>query len=65
MFGAIGNRPGELITYQPTWHHGHAVMRFIPNRKNAPTTPEPSLHSSSRAPAVISSTNIPIRRFIR
>src|SRR5579864_3110665 len=41
MFGAIGNRPGELVTYQPTWHHGHAVMRFIPNRKNAPTTPEP------------------------
>jgi len=41
MFGAIGNRPGELITYQPTWHHGHAVMRFIPNKKNAPTTPEP------------------------
>ena len=41
MFGAIGNRPGELVTYQPTWHHGHAVMRFIPNRKNVPTTPEP------------------------
>jgi 2,3-dihydroxyphenylpropionate 1,2-dioxygenase len=41
MFGAIGNLPGELITYQPTWHHGHAVMRFIPNKKNAPTTPEP------------------------
>src|ERR1700735_1055259 len=30
MFGAIGNIPGELITYQPTWHHGHAVMRFLP-----------------------------------
>jgi 2,3-dihydroxyphenylpropionate 1,2-dioxygenase len=41
MFGAIGNQPGELVTYQPTWHHGHAVMRFIPNKKNAPTTPEP------------------------
>jgi 2,3-dihydroxyphenylpropionate 1,2-dioxygenase len=41
MFGAIGNRPGELVTYQPTWHHGHAVMRFIPNKNNAPTTPEP------------------------
>ena len=41
MFGAIGNRPGELVTYQPTWHHGHAVMRFIPNKKNVPTTPEP------------------------
>jgi len=41
LFGAIGNQPGELITYQPTWHHGHAVMRFIPNKKGTPTTPEP------------------------
>jgi 2,3-dihydroxyphenylpropionate 1,2-dioxygenase len=32
MFGAIGNQPGELITYQPTWHHGHAVMRFLPHK---------------------------------
>jgi 2,3-dihydroxyphenylpropionate 1,2-dioxygenase len=42
MFGAIGNQPGELLTYQPTWHHGHAVMRFIPNHKKTPTTPEPA-----------------------
>jgi hypothetical protein len=42
MFGMIGDQPGELITYQPTWHHGHAVMRFIPNRKGTPTTPEPA-----------------------
>ena len=42
MFGAIGKQPGELITYQPTWHHGHAVMSFIPNKKNVPTTPEPA-----------------------
>jgi aromatic ring-opening dioxygenase catalytic subunit (LigB family) len=41
MFGAIGNQPGELLTYQPTWHHGHAVMRFIPNLKSEPTTPAP------------------------
>ncbi|HTR38787.1 MAG TPA: hypothetical protein VMH80_22930 [Bryobacteraceae bacterium] len=41
LFGAVGNQPGELITYQPTWHHGHAVMRFIPNKKGTPTTPEP------------------------
>jgi len=41
LFGAIGNQPGELLTYQPTWHHGHAVMRFIPNQKRAPATPEP------------------------
>lgn len=42
LFGAIGNQPGELLTYQPTWHHGHAVMRFIPNQSAAPATPEPS-----------------------
>ena len=42
LFGMIGNQPGELLTYQPTWHHGHAVMRFIPNKKGAPTTPEPA-----------------------
>jgi len=42
LFGAIGNQPGELLTYQPTWHHGHAVMRFIPNQSSGPTTPEPA-----------------------
>ncbi len=42
LFGAIGNQPGELLTYQPTWHHGHAVMRFIPNRLSVPSTPDPA-----------------------
>jgi len=42
MFGAIGDQAGELLTYQPTWHHGHAVMRFIPNRTTPPGTPEPA-----------------------
>ena len=41
LFGAIGNQPGELLSYQPTWHHGHAVMRFVPNQRGTPTTPEP------------------------
>ena len=36
LFGALGNVQGELITYQPTWHHGHAVMRFIPNKRHGP-----------------------------
>jgi aromatic ring-opening dioxygenase catalytic subunit (LigB family) len=40
LFGAIGNQPGELITYQPTWHHGHAVMRFVPNKRKGPPTGE-------------------------
>lgn len=30
MFGAIGPRPGTLINYIPTWHHGLAMMRFLP-----------------------------------
>jgi aromatic ring-opening dioxygenase catalytic subunit (LigB family) len=42
LFGAIGPQPAELLTYQPTWHHGHAVMRFIPNRIGPPGTPEPA-----------------------
>jgi aromatic ring-opening dioxygenase catalytic subunit (LigB family) len=39
MFGAIGTREGELIDYIPTWHHGLAMMRFLPERPrvNAPT----------------------------
>ncbi|HEY3743893.1 MAG TPA: hypothetical protein VGL53_28815 [Bryobacteraceae bacterium] len=30
LFGAIGAQPGELLAYTPTWHHGHAFMRFLP-----------------------------------
>jgi 2,3-dihydroxyphenylpropionate 1,2-dioxygenase len=37
MFGAIGNQPGELVTYQPTWHHGHAVLRFLPLKGTGPS----------------------------
>ena len=40
LFGALGNTPGQLLTYQPTWHHGHAVMRFVPNKRTAPATGE-------------------------
>jgi len=32
MFGAIGKQSGELIDYIPTWHHGLAMMRFLPAR---------------------------------
>ncbi|MCI0487758.1 MAG: hypothetical protein L0229_14290 [Blastocatellia bacterium] len=35
MLGAIGDQPGELLQYTPTWHHGHAVMRFLPARPKA------------------------------
>jgi 2,3-dihydroxyphenylpropionate 1,2-dioxygenase len=30
LLGAIGDRRGELLQYTPTWHHGHAMMRFLP-----------------------------------
>lgn len=42
MYGAIGAVPGELIDYIPTWHHGLAMMRFLPQRvrKNQPTQVE-------------------------
>ncbi len=40
MLGALGPQRGELLTYQPTWHHGHAVMRFLPAPQGAiDTTP--------------------------
>ena len=32
MLGATGTQRGELLSYQPTSHHGHGVMRFIPDR---------------------------------
>jgi aromatic ring-opening dioxygenase catalytic subunit (LigB family) len=35
MLGAIGGEPGELVQYTPTWHHGHAMMRFLPRRERA------------------------------
>jgi aromatic ring-opening dioxygenase catalytic subunit (LigB family) len=30
--GATGSPKGELLSYQPTAHHGHAVVRFKPAR---------------------------------
>jgi len=42
MLGAIGSAPGELVQYTPTWHHGHAMMRFLPARpKTAPPLAPP------------------------
>lgn len=35
LLGAVGNLPGELVQYTPTWHHGHAMMRFLPQRERA------------------------------
>ena len=40
VMGAIGKQPGQLITYQPTWHHGHAVMRFLPDKRTGQMSAE-------------------------
>lgn len=32
--GAAQAKRGELLTYQPTSHHGHAVMRFLPEKRS-------------------------------
>jgi 2,3-dihydroxyphenylpropionate 1,2-dioxygenase len=42
LLGAIGNRPGELLQYTPTWHHGHAMMRFLPERPERKLSVTPS-----------------------
>ncbi len=39
MLGAIGAVPGELVQYTPTWHHGQAMMRFLPQRERERGTP--------------------------
>jgi hypothetical protein len=28
LFGAIGDQPADVYTYQPTWHHGLGVLSF-------------------------------------
>jgi len=28
VFGAIGNQRGQVLSYQPTWHHGLGVINF-------------------------------------
>jgi len=50
LFGAMGNQPGELITYSPTWHHGHAVMRFLPDKEPA-KRPRKALRPRRRTPS--------------
>jgi len=43
LLGAIGNQPGQLLRYTATWHHGHAVMRFIPRKfEDAPSEASPA-----------------------
>ena len=39
LIGAIGEKPGELVQYTPTWHHGHAMIRFLPDRPKQSSAP--------------------------
>jgi len=52
LLGAIGNQPAELITYQPTWHHGHAVLRFLPDKRTGKPSKE-----AAQAPATYTFKN--------
>lgn len=36
MAGALGPLVGEVVTYQPSWHHGYAVSRFRPRPVSKP-----------------------------
>jgi aromatic ring-opening dioxygenase catalytic subunit (LigB family) len=43
LFGAIGDQRAELLTYQPTWHHGLGVVNFpLPEPLEGPP-PQPEL----------------------
>jgi hypothetical protein len=33
VLGALGGQHMELLSYQPTSHHGHAVVQFHPGPK--------------------------------
>jgi 2,3-dihydroxyphenylpropionate 1,2-dioxygenase len=53
VFGAIGNQRGEVLSYQPTWHHGLGVINFplaTPLEGPPPmnSLPKPSEASSDR-----------------
>src|SRR5579884_1994599 len=51
LFGAIGDQPAQILTYQPTWHHGLGVVNFpLPQPLEGPP-PEPPLPAVEAAPA--------------
>jgi aromatic ring-opening dioxygenase catalytic subunit (LigB family) len=52
VFGAIGNQRGQVLSYQPTWHHGLGVINFplaAPVEGPPPVQPSPKLIESSAA----------------
>ncbi len=52
LFGAIGDRPAEVLTYQPTWHHGLGVVNFpLPQPQEGPPPERPLPDATDTAPA--------------
>jgi aromatic ring-opening dioxygenase catalytic subunit (LigB family) len=51
LLGAIGDQPAEVLTYQPTWHHGLGVVNFPLSAPLAGPPPEPALPALEAAPA--------------
>lgn len=49
VLGAIGEQHMELLSYQPTSHHGHAVVHFHPGPKQGEMLP-PQPYSFHNAP---------------
>ncbi|MGH7794593.1 MAG: hypothetical protein ACREQ2_06815 [Candidatus Binatia bacterium] len=52
VFGAIGNQRGEVLSYQPTWHHGLGVINFplatpLEGPPRVSSLPKPSKTSSA------------------
>lgn len=42
LFGAVGNQRGQVLSYQPTWHHGLGVINFpLATPLEGPPLPEP------------------------
>jgi len=52
VFGAIGNTCGQVLSYQPTWHHGLGVIDFplaMPLEGPPPVGPLPKASDTSSA----------------
>lgn len=48
MLGMIGPQHGKLLQYTPTWHHGHAMMQFLPEVEKKRTGDWPDSYEHSK-----------------
>lgn len=51
LFGAIGDWPAQVLSYQPTWHHGLGVVNFPLAQPLVGPPPEPSLPAAEETGA--------------